>query len=71
MNEGEVGKIEKQKVLNVEITNKWGMKWMIKIVDVEGALGAITTGFKKYVTAIGMNILQAARTQRLVLECET
>ena len=49
-------------MLNVEITNKWGMKWMIKIVDVEGALGAITTGFKKYVTAIGMNILRAART---------
>ena len=38
------------------------MKRVIKIVDVVGALGAITTGFKKYVTAIGMNILLAART---------
>ena len=52
VNEGELGKIEKYKVLKYEITKMWGMKEVIVIPVVVGALGAISTGFEKYIAAL-------------------
>ena len=66
-------------MLKGEITRMWGMKKVIVIPLVAGVLGAISTGFQKYVAAIGikMKVEQAqktalcgtARTLRLVLGC--
>ena len=47
MNEREVGKIEKYKVLKDEIKRMWVMKKVIVIPVAVGALGAISTGFEK------------------------
>ena len=76
VNEREVGKIGKYKVLKDEIARMWGMKEVIVILVVVGALGAISTGFEKYVEAIGIEmrvehaqktaLLGTARTLRLV-----
>ena len=79
MNEREVGKIEKYKVLKDEITRMWDMKEVIVIPVVVGALGAISTGFEKYIAAIGIEmrvkharkkaLLETARILRLVPGC--
>ena len=47
MNEREVGKIEKYKVLKDEIARILDMKEVIVIPVVVGALGAISAGFEK------------------------
>ena len=52
VNERKVGKIEKYKVLKDGITRMWGMKEVIVIPVVVGALGAISTGFQRYIAAI-------------------
>ena len=79
VNEREVGKIGKYKVLKDEIARMWGMKDVIVIPVVVGALGAISTGFEKYIAAIGIEmrvehaqktaLLGTARILRLVLGC--
>ena len=79
VNEREVRKIEKYKVLKDEIARTWGMKEGIVISVVVGALGAILTGFEKYMTAIGTKMrvehaqkiafLGTARILRLLLGC--
>ena len=56
VNEREVGEIEKYEVLKDEIARMWGMKEVIVIPRVVGALGAISTGFEKYIAAIGMRV---------------
>ena len=56
MNEREVGKIEKYKVLKDEIARMWDMKEVIVIPAVAGALGAILTGFENYIAAIGIEM---------------
>ena len=56
LNEREVGKIEKYKVLKNEIARMWGMKEVIVIPVVVGALGAISTGFEKSIPAIGIDM---------------
>ena len=50
--EREVGMIEKNKVLKDEVARMWDMKEVIVIPVVVGALGAISTGFEKYIAAI-------------------
>ena len=64
MNQRKVGKIEKYKVLKDEIARMWGMKEVFVISVVVGALSAISTGFEKYITAIGieMNVEHAQKT---------
>ena len=79
MNKRKVRKIEKYKVLKDEITRVWDMKEVILIPVVVGALGAISTGFEEYNTAIGIEmrvehaqktaLLGTARILRLVLGC--
>ena len=54
LNEREVRKIEKYKMPKEEIARMWDMKKVIVIPVVIGALGAISTGFEKFVAAIGM-----------------
>ena len=56
VNEREVRKIEKHKVLKNVIARIWDMKEVIPIPVVVGALGAIGTGFKKYNSAIGIEM---------------
>ena len=66
-------------MLKDEIKRMWGIKKVIVIPLVVGVSGAISTGFQKYVAAIGikMKVEQAqktalyrtARTLRLVLGC--
>ena len=56
MNESEVGKTEKYKVLKDEIARMWDMKEVIIISVVVGALGAISNGFEKYIVAIGIEM---------------
>ena len=56
VNEREVGKIEKYKVLKDETARMWGMKEVIVIPVVVAALGAISTGFEKYIAAIGIEM---------------
>ena len=56
MNESEVGKIEKYKVLKDEIARMWDTKEVIIISVVVGALGAISNGFEKYTAAIGIEM---------------
>ena len=48
----EVGKTEKYKVLKDEISRIWGMKEVMVIPVVVGALDAKSTGFEKYIAAI-------------------
>ena len=79
MNERELGKTEKYEMLKDEIARMWDVKKVILILVVVGALGAISTGFQKYVEAIGIEIklehaqkialLGTARTLRLALDC--
>ena len=79
MNEREVGKIKEYKVLKDDIARMWGMKEVIVIPVVVRALGAISTGFEKYIAAIGIEmrleypqktaLLVIARILRLVLGC--
>ena len=79
VDEGEVGKVEKYKVLKDEIARMWNMKEVIVIPVVVRALGAISTGFEKYIAAIGIEmrleypqktaLLVIARILRLVLGC--
>ena len=54
INEREVGKVEKHKVLKDEIPRMWDMKEVIVIPVAVGALGAISTGFEMYIAAIGI-----------------
>ena len=53
MNKREVGKTKKYKMLKDEIARMWGMKKVIVISVVVGVLGGISSGFEKYVAAIG------------------
>ena len=79
VNGREVGKIEKYRVLKDEIARMWDMKEVILIPVAVGALGAISTGFEKYIAAIAIEIriehvqktalLGTARILRLVLGC--
>ena len=79
MNEREVGKTEKYKVLKDEIARMWDMKEVIVIPVVVGSLGAISTGVEKYIAEIGIEmrvehaqktaLLRIARILRLVLGC--
>ena len=50
VNKSEVGKTEKYKMLKDETARMWGMKEVIVIPVVAGALGAISPGFEKYIT---------------------
>ena len=85
VNEREVGKIEKYKVLKdaynhlFHVPRMWDMKEVIVIAIVVGALGAISTGFEKYIAATGVEmrvehvqkiaLLGTARILKLVLGC--
>ena len=79
MNEKKAGKIVKYKVLKDGIARMLGMKEVIVIQVVVGALGAISTGFEKYITAIEIEmrvehaqktaLMGTARILRLVLGC--
>ena len=67
VNEREVGNIEKYKVVKDEIARMWDMKEAVVIPVVVGALGAISTGFEKYIAAIGieMRVKHAQKTALL------
>ena len=82
VNERKVGKTDKYKTLKDGIARMWGMKEVIVIPVVVGALGAISTGFEKYIAAIGIEmrvehaqkkqktaLLETARILKLVLGC--
>ena len=56
MDQREAGKIEKYKMLKDEIARMWGMKKVIVIPVVVGALGAIPASFERYVAAIGIEM---------------
>ena len=56
MNQRQVGNIEKYKVFNYEIARMWGMKEVIVVPVLKGTLGAISTGFEKYIAAIGIEM---------------
>ena len=56
VNEREVGNIEKYKVVKDEIARMWDMKEAVVIPVVVGALGAISTGFEKYIAATGIEM---------------
>ena len=56
VNERKVGKIVKYKVFKDGIARMWGMRVVIVIPIVVGALGAISTGFEKYIAAIGIEM---------------
>ena len=56
VNKRKVGKTEKYKRLKDEIARMWGMKEVIVIPVVVGALGAISTGFEKNIAAIGIEM---------------
>ena len=74
-----MGKIEQYKMLKDAIARMWGMKKVIVIPLVVGALGAISADFEKYVAAIGIEmkvehaqkttLLETTRILRLVLGC--
>ena len=76
VDEREVGKIETYIVLKNETARMWDMKETAVVV---GALVAISTGFEKYIAAIGIKmgvehaqktaLLGTARILRLVLGC--
>ena len=77
VNERELGKIAKYKVLKDEIAKMWDMKEVIVTPVFVGALAAISTGFEKYIASIGIEmrveyaqktaLLGTARILRLVL----
>ena len=82
VNKRKVGKIVKYKVFKDWIARMWGMKEVIVIPVVVGALGAISAGFVKYIAAIGIEmrvehaqkkqktaLLETARILKLVLGC--
>ena len=79
VNEREVGKKDKYKLLKEEIAIMWDMKEVIVILVFVTALGAISTGFEKYIAAIPIEmrvghtqktaLLRTARILRLVLGC--
>ena len=56
VNERKVRKIVKYKVFKDGIARMWGMRVVIVIPIVVGALGAISTGFEKYIAAIGIEM---------------
>ena len=56
VNKRKVGKIIKYKVFKDGIARMWGMKEVIVIPAVVGALGATSTGFEKYSAAIGIEM---------------
>ena len=56
VSERKAEKIEKYKVHKDKITRIWSMKEVILIPVVAGALGAISTGFEKYIAAIGIEM---------------
>ena len=66
-------------MLKDEITRMWDMKEVIVIPVIVGVLGAISTGFEKYIAAIGIEmrvelaqkraLLGTARILRVVLGC--
>ena len=74
-----MGKIEQYKMLKDAIARMWGMKKVIVIPLVVGALGAISADFEKYVAAIGIEmkvehaqkttLVETTRILRLVLGC--
>ena len=70
MNEREVGKIEKYKVLKDEITGMWNMKEVVVIPVTVGPLGAISTGFEKNIAAIGIE-MRVEHTQKAALLVKT
>ena len=81
VDEREVGKTEKYKVLKDEIARMRDMTEVIVIPVVVGALGAVSTGFETYIiAAIGIEmrvenaqktaLLATARILRLVLGCQ-
>ena len=51
VNKSEIGKKEKYKMLKDEMARMWGMKKVTVIQVVVGALGAVSTGFEKYVAS--------------------
>ena len=83
VNERKVRKIVKYKVFKDGIARMWGMRVVIVIPIVVGALGAISTGFEKYIAAIGIEmrvehvqknpektaLLGTAKILKLVLGC--
>ena len=79
VSERKAEKIEKYKVHKDKITRIWSMKEVILIPVVAGALGAISTGFEKYIAAIGIAMrvenekktasLGTARILKLALGC--
>ena len=56
LNQRQVGNIEKYKVFNYEIARMWGMKEVIVVPVLKGTLGARSTGFEKYIAAIGIEM---------------
>ena len=56
MNEREVGKIEIYKMPKDEVARMWGMKKVIVIPVVAGALYATSTGFEKYTSRCYQNV---------------
>ena len=72
-------KIEKYSLLENEVARLWQMKKVVMIPIVVGALGTITTKFKKYIESLGIEIriehvqksalLGTARIIRKVLSC--
>ena len=54
VNERKKGKIEKYKMFKSEIAKTWDMKKKTVIPVAVGVLGAVSTGFKKYVVATGV-----------------
>ena len=50
-------KVEKYKVLKDEIARMWGMKEVIEISVVAGALGAISAGFEKLFAAVRIDMI--------------
>ena len=84
VNERKVRKIVKYKVFKDGTARMWGMREVIVIPIVVGALGAISTGFEKYIAAIGIEmrvehaqkkrkkktaLLGTAKILKLVLGC--
>ena len=43
-------------MFNYEIARMWGMKEVIVVPVLKGTLGAISTGFEKYIAAIGIEM---------------
>ena len=52
----ELEKIEKYQLLREEVGRIWGMKKVIVVPVVIGALGAVSNGFDKHLEKIGINI---------------